>query len=229
MNEEVLQKRQQQVLYDKKWIKFLKRTWLFRYIPFVDFALAAGSMATGNVKPESDFDVIVGARTGRIFTARFLCVLAFGIFGWRRAKFSHKESAADKICLNHFVTEKSYQLSGPHNAYWQGLYQSLVPLFGDLEKIDNFFKANNKWLKHPKSYTDDLRHFHKNSSWVKKVREWILGGSFGDWVEKVLRRVQISRIEKSLKTDPPGYKPRIKYSDEELEFHPDTYRTQLYS
>ena len=42
MNEEVLQKRQKQVLYDKKWIKFLRRTWLFKYIPFVDFAIDQG-------------------------------------------------------------------------------------------------------------------------------------------------------------------------------------------
>lgn len=226
--QDYLQRRQQQVLYDKKWIKFLRRTWLFRYIPFVDFVLAAGSMATGNVKPESDFDVIVGARSGRIFTARFFCVLAFGILGWRRAKFSHKESAADKICLNHFITEKSYRLSGPHNAYWQGLYQSLVPLFGDSDKINRFFEANNDWLPKPKIYVDDLRHFHDGHSWFKKIKELALGGFIGDWFEKVLRRIQVSRIEKSLKTDPPGYKPRIKYSDDELEFHPDTYRIQLY-
>lgn len=226
MSQEILEKRQQQVLYDKKWIKFLKRTWIFRHIPFVDFALAAGSMALGNVKPESDFDVIVGARSGRIFTARFFCALAFGIFGWRRAKLSHKESAADKICLNHFVTEKSYQLSGSRNAYWQGLYQNLVPLFGEPEKISKFFTANNAWLSKPRFYADDLRHFYKTASWTKKVREWFLGGAFGDWVEKVLRRIQIARIERSLKTDPPGYKPRIKYNDEELEFHPDTRRIQ---
>src|SRR3989338_8362689 len=103
MNNEVILKRQQQVLYDKKWRKFLRRTWLFKYIPFVDFALAAGSMALGNVSPESDFDVIIGARPGRVFTTRFFCVVAFGVFGWRRTKLNHRESAADKICLNHFV------------------------------------------------------------------------------------------------------------------------------
>lgn len=185
-------------------------------------------MALGNVNPASDFDVIVGARSGRIFTARFFCVLAFGLFGWRRSKLSHKESAADKICLNHFVTEKSFQLSSAHDAYWQKLYQNLVPLFGDLEKINQFFAANNNWLPRPKFYVDDLRHLHKASSWVKKVREWILGGIFGDWLEKVLRRVQIARIERSLKTDPPGYKPRIKYNNDELEFHPDTRRIEKF-
>ena len=184
-------------------------------------------MATGSVKPESDFDVIIGARAGRIFTARFFCVIAFGFFGWRRAKLNHKESATDKICLNHFVTEKSYQLSGSRNAYWEELYSNLVPLYGDSEKINKFFEANNGWLKRPKFYSDDLRHLYKKSSWTRKVREWILGGAFGDLVEKILRRIQIAKIERSLKKDPPGYNPRIIYGDDELEFHPDTRRIEL--
>ena len=44
---------------------------LFQYVPF-DFVFAAGSMAMGTVRQDSDFDVLVGVRHGRIFTARFL-------------------------------------------------------------------------------------------------------------------------------------------------------------
>lgn len=243
-------------MYDKKWIKFLKRTWLFRYIPFVDFALAAGSMATGNVKPDSDFDVIVGARAGRIFTARFFSVLVFGIFGWRRRKMhlapqtnadstqtnaeisavsvsSQRDSASDKVCLNHFVTEKSYRLSGPYNAYWQRLYQNLVPLFGEPEKINDFFAANADWVLETKDiarprvlrcrYIDDLRHCYHRKAWIAKIAERFL---LCDWIEKFLRRIQISKIEQSLKSDKPGFEPRIKYNDDELEFHPDTKRIE---
>lgn len=208
-------------------------------------------MATGNVKPDSDFDVIIGARYGRIFTVRFFCTLAFGLFGWRRKRLHMTDpnqqinpnsqnnsnlpnkkfdrSVADKVCLNHFVTEKSYRLSPPHNPYWKNLYQNLVPIFGESEKISKFFIANNSWLSQPKFYTDDLRHFYKTASWARGVREWLLGVAFGDWVEKVLRRAQIARIERSLKTDPPDYKPRIKYNDEEMEFHPDTRRIEKFS
>ncbi|GEM_PF-632020 len=256
VTEEILNKRQQQVLYDKKWIKFLKRTWLFRFIPFVEFALAAGSLATGNVNPDSDFDVIVGVRAGRIFTARFFSVLLFGLFGWRRRKLhsanvavdqsrnssrpsgrgslsaaTHKlanSQTANKVCLNHFVTEKSYRLSPPYDAYWKNLYQNLVPVFGATEKINEFFAANADWLSSRRIYLDDLRHVHRSSAWPKLLRERVLGGRLGDWLESVLRRIQIARIEKSLKKDPPGYKPRIKYNDEELEFHPDTLRTSQY-
>ena len=50
------------------------RIWLFRLIPFVDFILVAGSMAMGNPCEDSDFDVIVGVRRGRIFSAVLLLV-----------------------------------------------------------------------------------------------------------------------------------------------------------
>ncbi|MBI2024844.1 MAG: hypothetical protein HYT03_02035 [Candidatus Harrisonbacteria bacterium] len=218
--------RDQQVLHDKKWIKFLKRTWLFKFAPFVEFALAAGSMAMGNVRPESDFDVIIGARSGRIFTARFFAVIAFGAFGWRRKKIDHREAAADKICLNHFVTPASYRLSPPHNAYWRKLYQNLVPLFGSDKKVNDFFAANSDWLGKEIAYVDDLRHYHRRKSWPVRFVEWTLSGWAGDFLEKRLRKIQISRIENGIQKE-LGHNPRIIYTDQELEFHPDTARIEL--
>lgn len=227
--EEIIAKRQQQVLYDKKWLKLLKRTWLFRYIPFIDLALVAGSMAIGNVGPQSDFDVIIGARKGRIFTARFFSVLAFGLLGWRRRKLSHKEDAADKICLNHFVTKNSFRLSGPHDRYWQKLYSNLVPVFGPDNLVKSFFAANKDWMGEEKIHGDDLRHLHRTSSVFKKIAENILKGGIGFILEEAVKNFQIKRIERGLNNDPPGYNPRIIYNDDELEFHPDTYRTQFYN
>lgn len=227
--QQAIAERRQKVLYDEKWIKFLRRTWPLRFIPFVDFALAAGSMATGNVSLKSDFDVLTGARTGRIFTARFFSVLIFGLLGWRRKKLSHKEDASDKICLNHFVTKAAYRLSGPHDAYWKNLYQSLVPIYGGHSYINDFFSANRDWIGDGRVFVDDLRHERAGAAKPRVLVEWLFSGKAGDVLEKFLRKIQIRRIEKGLKNDPPGYKPRIIYGDNELEFHPDTYRTQFYN
>lgn len=227
MDQEVIKKRAEQVLYDKKWIIFLSRTWLFRHLPFVDFALAAGSMALGNVNPNSDFDVIIGVRRGRIFTTRAFAIMAFGIFGWRRKKMDHHETASDKICLNHFVTEKSYKLSPPHSSYWRALYKNLVPVYGDRRRIEEFFSANADWIGEKVDCAEDLRRFGRGASAFEKSIEFFLGGRFGDWVERILRTVQIRRIESGLAKNPPGYKPRIAYGDDELEFHPDTRRIEL--
>lgn len=221
LNDYSLERRWQDVLRDKKWKRFLKISWPFVYLPFIDFVLAAGSMALGNVHKNSDFDVIVGCRSNRIFTARFFCVLIFGLFGWRRQKLLHSGEASDKICFNHFVTEKSFRLSPPYNIYWQELYKNLAPIFGEPGLISEFYLAND-WAN--AAYYVDSRHIFKKSHFGKIFWERVLSGHIGDYLEQALKAVQIRRIEKNLKKEAGGFQPRIKYGDDELEFHPDTKR-----
>lgn len=217
----ILDDRAQAVLYDKKWIKFLRRAWLFRYVPFVEFVLAAGSMATGAVNSNSDFDVIVATRERRIFTARFFAVLLFGLFGWRRARISHVGDARDKICLNHFITRPSFRLSPPHTDSWRGLYRSLIPLYGSRERIVEFFRANADWMGSERFVGHDLRYDFCGPNLVAHFFVATLFGFFGDYVERVLGAIQIWKIKYSMRRSLSGYKPRIRYTDIELEFHPD--------
>lgn len=218
--ESLITARHTQVLHDKKWKKFMRYARLFRHIPFIEFVLGAGSMAIGNVSQDSDFDVIIGARSGRIFLARFFSILFFGLLGWRRKKMDHEENATDKICLNHFVTEKSYLLSPPYNQSWQNLYYNLIPIFGDAEKIAFFFKKNEGWAPSRKGRFLDMRYQQKNPSIFKSILEKALGGFAGNALERAVKYIQIARISQSQKAE-LGYKPRIKYDDLELEFHPD--------
>lgn len=232
MDQVILEKRQRQVLYDKKWKKFLRRARLFRYIPFVEFAVGAGSLAVGNIDKNSDFDVIVGASNNRIFSARFFATVLFGIFGWRRSRLDHRDMAKDKICLNHFITEKSYLLKGPYTVSWSELYRNLVPVWGDIGKIRDFRLANSDWMDnfsgfsfqkslHDSVLNNDLRYLNFPSSFIKKSAEFILSGGVGDFIERVLKFIQVKKIERSLRGGMRGYNPRIVYSDIELEFHPD--------
>jgi hypothetical protein len=142
---------QNPILYDQKWHKLLKRARLFKFFPFVDFVLVAGSMALGDVHQNSDFDVIVGTRFGRLYTARFSCLFFYKILGWRRKFEEGIHVGADRFCFNHFVTEKSYCLKPPYNIYWQELYKNLAPVFGDEKKIEEFFEANQFWIQKTKN------------------------------------------------------------------------------
>lgn len=233
------QREQQKVLYDVKWQKLLKRAWLFKYIPFVDFVFGAGSMAVGNVAETSDFDVLIGARQRRIFTARFFAILFFGLFRWRRAKNEHGTFAADKICLNHFITPASYRFALEKNPYWEQMYQGLVPIFGDERFMRIFLQANTELIPQPKRVLGDTRYRYRKSAFIKRSLERLLSGNLGVWFEKKVKAIQIARIEKGLPKDAkptphhirievPGAKqgsyalpPLIRYSDTELEFHPD--------
>lgn len=210
-------------IYHKKWQKFLRRIWLFKFIPFVDFVLAAGSLAIGDMNEDSDFDVIVGVRQGRIFSARAFCILSYGMFGWRRS--ASAKATADKVCFNHFVTPAAYRLSPPHNDYWKKLYSSLVPVYGEPRVIQRFFDANSDWLGGVKINLEDKRYLYKKRGLAARIREKFLPGALGGWLEKKLKIIQVKRIERGMEKE-KGYKPRIVYNDNELEFHPDIRRTE---
>lgn len=222
------------ILYDQKWHKLLKRSWPFKFFPFVDFVLVAGSMALGDINRDSDFDVIVGARSGRLYTARFFCLFFYKIFGWR--SYISKNKKANRFCFNHFITEKSYCLQPPYNLYWQSLYANLIPVYGDENKIEKFFKANdwrlntdNKNTQKFKAETiieNDLHFKIKKPSKIKVILEKILSGALGDFIEKIFKKYQLQKIKNNLKKFPPSYKPRIIIKDEEVELHLDTRRSE---
>ncbi len=237
---EQFERRRQQVVYDAKWHKLLKRAWLFTHIPFVDFAFGAGSMAVGNVTEISDFDVLVGARQRRIFTARFFAILFFGFFGWRRTKHDIGVQASDKICLNHFITPAAYRFSLERNPYWEQMYQGLVPICGDERFMRIFLQANEALITQPKHILTDARYQYRHASLLKRSLERLFAGRLGEWFEKKVKAIQIARIEAGLRNGGENQKahriviagsvaqsatyrlpPLIRYSDTELEFHPD--------
>ena len=210
----------------KKWTIFERRVKLFNSVPFVDFVLAAGSMATGKARKESDLDVIVSARYGRIFTARFFSVIFFGLRGWRVKKHEDKVSVQDKICLNHFVTPASYKLSPPYNNYWMHLYRSLVPMIGNERQINDFFEANI-WAMPIINHQMETEHyagdFRKSS--IRLIFESFLSGWLGDMFERILKAIQIGKIKGGTE-DELNYKPRLIYTDHELKLHPNTRRIE---
>lgn len=216
-------------LLNQKWRKFLKLRPFFAYIPFVDFVLVAGSLAFGNVHTDSDFDVIVGARQGRIFTVRFFCIALFGLSGVLQRRTDLRKTSRDKVCFNHFVTPGSYRLRPPHNAYWRELYKNLVPLFGREETVHQFFEANSNWVDLGEVFiSKEERWQPERFNVVKRFLESVLWGPLGRIFEWVVKKFQMSRIgvDKSFRRGEFSFKPRLRYDDEELEFHPDTSRIE---
>ena len=66
--------------------------------------------------------------------------------------------------------------------------------------------------------------WNNRENFLKNFLEFILGGFFGDILEKILRYVQLRRINKKL--DFENINSRLVYNDIELEFHPDISRIE---
>lgn len=206
-------------LFEKKWRVFEKRVKLFRYIPFIEFVLLAGSMAMGRVHEKSDFDVIIGVRSGRIFTAWFLSALIFELFGWRETP---GRDTSEKVGMPHFAAPEGYTLTPPYDAYWNDLYERLIPALGDETRMAEFFAAND-WLNPPRVYKRHEKYIGSANSWCKKVVEFVLGGWLGNIFESVLKKWLVKKIENPKKL---GYKPRVFWDDTKIELYRDTKRIE---
>ncbi len=210
---------------DKKWKKAKKIYKIMQTIPFLKGVLISGSLALGSVKKSSDIDIMIIAKNGRIWTVRvFLTVLIF-LLGVRR----NEENTKDKICLNHYITDKSLQIPF-FSLYDAHLYSHLINIYDDENNIKTFqnFQKNNSWIKnYVQNYNLSELRFStsvgKNRvfSYLAKFFEFILSGKIGDYFEKTLSKIQIAKIKKN-----PSFNNkngRITIGDDQLEFHPQLH------
>lgn len=204
----------QDFLLDLKWKKLSHYARLFRHVPFIEFALASGSMALGNVAPLSDFDVLVGVRDGRMFISRYCLLALFSLFRMRRP--DDKKASPNRFCFNHFVTENAFA-KPPYNTYRQELYRNLVPIWGKQETLKRFFKATASWSGSVTNVPNTERYVGGKPSLFRRTLEWTLSGIIGDQLEKFVAGIAKRRLERYVKNHPVN--GRAVVSDAELEFH----------
>ncbi len=218
--EEIIKQRiQKKKLTDQK---FKKTKWILRfisYLPFVRLIMISGSMGLGNPLKESDIDLLIVAKAGRIWTARAIITFFALIFG----KYRHTRKTQNRLCLNHYITDKSLGIDFG-NLYKAQEYLNILHLAGDAKIYKNFLEENG-WIKDyalfsSKNFGKNLREFASGGifSSVKKFFEFLLSGFAGDYFEKVSKKFQIFFIEKNLLTKNP--RARIRYGDNSLVFHP---------
>lgn len=210
-----MERRVQDLLLDRKWRMLTRLARWFRFVPFVEFVLASGSMTIGNVHDRSDFDVVTGVRAGRIFTARYLLSALFSLLRARRLD-DLQESSPDKLCFNHFITRAAYEKE-PHNYYRRELYRRMVPLWGMRDALAAFV-ACNAWAGLSPFAVDHRRKIFAEKHLITRMIERMLSGSVGDSIEqRIARPIALRRLAAYQARKGAG--ERVVISDEELEFH----------
>ena len=212
---------ERQKLADQKWKKARRILRLLPAVPYIRMVAVSGSLALNNSKPNSDIDLLIITKKGRIWTCRALTTLIIHLFGRRR----HHKLTKDRFCLNHYITDQSLEFSGK-SLYNAQTYANLVPVL-DLNNLINHFQQANQWiLNYLYFYPFQTRGFLKRIkkpvflNKIRGFREILLDSRFGDWLERLLKNRQEQRIEK----DPMTFKPggRVVFNDNQLEFHPDS-------
>lgn len=208
----------------RKWKKFL---WMVKFLalaPYLRGVFASGSMAIDNTTEESDFDVLIIIRSGRLYTGRFFLWAISSILGIRRKK--NQKIAPNKLCFNHYITDDNLYIN--HESIFNAqTYINLKPVMIGPETANQFY-TENLWLN------NYAYNFHPQSNFVRmsvqapstflilaKTLEFIFDFSFGDTLEGILKYGQQKRIMRDPVILESG--GRIIFSDQELEFHPHSF------
>ena len=206
----------QDLILDLKWEKFLKLALWFRFVPFLKFVMANGSLVLGLADEHSDFDVLVAVREGMIFTTRYMLNFVFSLMRARRLD-DRKNGSPDKFCFNHFITPPAYRKDGL-NEFDAELYRNLVPVYGKERDVREFLEAN--WIHgiNPETNLLDMRFDGSGPSSLACFLEWFLSGFLGNFIEKgIAEPIARRRLARYLSHKP--IQDRVIVSEKELEFH----------
>lgn len=213
-----------QKIADQKWKKFLKLSRWLALVPYLKGMFASGSMALDNTDKNSDFDVLVIARSGRLYTCRLFLWLVTSLLGVRRKRF--ERTAPNKFCFNHYITDQNLSIS--HESLFNAqTYVNLKPVLISSELLDQFY-VHNLWLnnyvynfKIQKEFTRRSITAPLNTKAIAKTEELMLNSFVGEWFERILRLYQQKRIRNNPATYQSG--GRVVFTEQELEFHPHSF------
>ncbi len=222
--EEIVAKRlRRKKLADCKWKKLKRVFRILALVPFVRGIFVSGSLAMENSKEDSDVDIIVVAKRGRIWTVRtFMTALTF-VLGVRR----HGNKTRDRICLNHYITDESLRIPF-ESLYNAESYAHLLCVYREDGAIFRRFQEENGWLgRYLVNYRPSELHStraiakDRGLAFLSRIGEFIFAGRAGDRLEETLASLESRRIEKDPLYRAPG--GRITIDETQLEFHPDSH------
>lgn len=189
-----------------------------RFVPFVRMIGFTGGLAMKNTHHDSDLDLLVVLKYGKIWTGRTLVTSMVHFIGKRR----YGRKIANRVCLNLFVTDQSLEVI-TKDLFSASEYMFLFPLFG--KDVYNRFQIKNKWIRNikptyalgeidpPKMIADSV--FSKN---IRNFGELLFGLNI---LENFLRKVEKKRIMHNPKTQQEG--SMVYANDDALVFLPSPH------
>lgn len=204
-------------LYWKKARFFLG---LVRILPFIKMIAVCNTLAFHNATKNSDIDLFIVAKEGRLFIVRFLTVFLFSILGVRR----HGEKIAGRFCLSFYVTDEFLNLKpvqlGADDIYLPFWIITLRPVCG-LATYKKFL-SENAWASEyfgGRAVGPGL-NIMKTAIVAKIISaffEFLLNGKLGSMVEEKLRKIQFKRHQVNLSKF--GQESSIIVTEKMLKFH----------
>ncbi|MBP7992655.1 MAG: hypothetical protein KAZ30_03290 [Candidatus Magasanikbacteria bacterium] len=227
-NQKVVVMRAANFLVREKKLRLARRLarWL-ALVPFIQGVFVCNTVAAGWPKENSDIDLLVIIKPGRLWFTRAVFTLVTSLLNRRR----HGTAIADHLCLSFYVTAPAFNLQtiriAAPDIYLVFWLQTLVPLYVEDDVLSEFL-TSNAWIKEYTPQAETKPRFQNMSVpngiaiKIKKNIERVLGQRFGNWLEKKAKQYQLVRIEKK----PHQPAPQVVISDTMLKFHEADRREQ---
>ncbi len=206
--------------------KVARWRWLLQLCPFVKLVAVCNSSTIGDTRENSDIDLFVVAKPGRLFTARLGLTLLTSMFGLRR----HGSKVRGRFCLSFYVTEEAMDLSAialpSYDIYLAFWAHSLEPVAGEYATYEAFVAHNERWLSSYFHLTPKRkRHFRARRGFIKFMHGFLELILNFDAVERWCRSKQWSRALAKFQTleDKSG----TLISDSMLKFHDHDARLEI--
>jgi len=199
----------------------------FQMIPYIKMITISGSVALDNAKKKSDIDLLIVVKHKRIWIARFLITLFVHIIGKRR----YNDKINNRICLNHYITDKSLKIDFP-SLYNAQAYVHLIPIMQNEKNIYQRFVKSNKWINdYLFNYSKKFINYNKLIKekkilkFIAKIQELILNTFIGNFLEWVLKITQGKIIKYHFEKNK---KQGIVIADDfQLKFHPGSLESKF--
>lgn len=207
----------------RKFKKLRRAALFFQMVDAVECVCAANTMAWWHTTDQSDIDLFIVTKPGRIWSSRLLLVFPFLLSG-NRPGHPYVVDRRDPFCFSFFSSTDALQMEplkidseDYYLAYW---VKSLVPMYDDAEVMEQI-GALNKWADAmlPNARTRDIHPVHKRTFRLRLPLA-------GRLLEPLARSVQKQRFPKTLR-ELANQDSRVVITDEMLKFHENDRRHEF--
>ncbi len=202
------------------WRKVSRFVAPLRFCPFLEMVAVGNTLAFGVADGESDIDLFVVAKQGRIFLVRTFLTIYFQLLGVRR----YGGKVAGRFCLSFFVTDDALNLDDirldDEDFYMLFWVLTLQPVIGGATY--KRFVEENSWVTiyGPVDFADCERLIKRSSfaSRLKFLLEVFANLLVVWWLEPLLAQWQIKRARRKAVAMKCGLK-HVVISKKMLKFH----------
>ncbi|MBM2820975.1 MAG: hypothetical protein HW405_735 [Candidatus Berkelbacteria bacterium] len=190
--EKIVQKYFQNFVISQKHLK--KVSWIINILrksPFIKNISVINSLSFNTSNVDSDIDILIVAKKGKLWTARAITILLLEIMGQNKNKWYK----AGKFCVGFAFDETRLNLTKirfKKDIYFTHWLANLIPVY-DQGIYKNLIEKNS-WIKEELPNWEEKEVKIENSK--LGILEKLLTGKFGKSLENWLAKIQINRILK---------------------------------